>query len=161
MDISSFVEHFSMDELTLLLKTKSKPSAAGFDMGTYEMSSNLDQFRPFYLEDLNAYSGEGYAIYATDASITHTTTGMAVYNVSSENTALSVLSQNSSWNPLPSHLSLRLCNQGQWHKICPTVSSSSSSSHNLQKSCVLPTPLPNPILIAFWLLLDLTLAIVS
>ncbi|KAI8125093.1 LINE-1 retrotransposable element ORF2 protein [Lucilia cuprina] len=54
--------------------------------------------RPAQIEDLNAYSGEGYAIYATDASITHTTTGMAVYNVSSENTALSVLSQKYSKN---------------------------------------------------------------
>ncbi|KNC34822.1 hypothetical protein FF38_06766 [Lucilia cuprina] len=52
------------------------------------------------------------------------------------------ISPSSSWNPLPSHFSLRLCNLGQWHKICPTASSSSSSSHNLQKSCVLPTPLP-------------------
>ncbi|KNC30577.1 hypothetical protein FF38_11992 [Lucilia cuprina] len=51
-------------------------------------------------------------------------------------------SLSSSWNPLPSHFSLRLCNLGQWHKICSTVFSSSSSSHNLQKSCVLPTPLP-------------------
>ncbi|KNC24738.1 hypothetical protein FF38_05424 [Lucilia cuprina] len=51
-------------------------------------------------------------------------------------------SPSSSWNPLASHFSLRLCNLGQWHKICSTVSSSSSSSHNLQKSCVLPTPLP-------------------
>ncbi|KNC32906.1 hypothetical protein FF38_00555 [Lucilia cuprina] len=51
-------------------------------------------------------------------------------------------SPSSSWNPLSSHFSLRLCDKGQWHKICPTVSRSSSSSHNLQKSCELPTPLP-------------------
>ncbi|KNC27910.1 hypothetical protein FF38_06133 [Lucilia cuprina] len=50
-------------------------------------------------------------------------------------------SPNSSWNSLPSHFSLRLSNMGQWHKIFPTVSSSSSFSHNLQKSCVLPTPI--------------------
>ncbi|KNC33607.1 hypothetical protein FF38_06871 [Lucilia cuprina] len=51
-------------------------------------------------------------------------------------------SPSSLWNPLPSHFSLRLCNLGQWHKICPTLLCSSSSSHNLPKSCVLPTPLP-------------------
>ncbi|KNC25419.1 hypothetical protein FF38_07591 [Lucilia cuprina] len=57
-------------------------------------------------------------------------------------------SPSSSWNPLPSHFSLRLRNLGQWHKICPNVSSSSSSSYNLQKSCVLPSS-PSSILVAF------------
>ncbi|KNC32686.1 hypothetical protein FF38_06730 [Lucilia cuprina] len=41
-------------------------------------------------------------------------------------------SRSSSWNLLPSHFSLRLNN----------LSNSSSSLHNLQKYCVLPTPLP-------------------